>query len=60
MDIIEELKKVMKEKAFSPATMSRFIGCSGKQVERWLSGESKPTLVYRKLIRKGLRRVKKL
>ena len=60
MDLIEDLRSIMKKRGFSPATMSRFIGCSGKQVERWLSGQSKPTLVYRKLIRAGIKRVKKL
>ena len=60
MDLIEELKQTMKEHGFSCDTMARFIGCSGKTVDRWLAGESTPTKVYQGLIRKGLRRVKKL
>jgi len=60
MDLIDELKTIMRERGFSCDTMARFIGCSGKTVDRWLSGESNPTQVYQRLIRKGIRRVKKL
>lgn len=60
MEIIEDLKDIMKEGGFSAETMSKFIGCSARQVYRWLSGESKPTNVYQILIRKGIRKVKKL
>ena len=60
MDLIDELKTTMKEKGFSADTMSKFIGCSSRQVERWIKGDAKPTLVYQRLIRKGIRRVKRL
>lgn len=60
MDLIEELKRIMKEKSFSADAMSKFIGCSARQVDRWISGEAKPTLVYQMLIRKGINRVKRL
>ncbi len=58
MDIIKDLKEVMKERGFSADTMSKYIGCSARQVARWLSGESKPTHVYQGLIRKGIKRAK--
>lgn len=60
MELIEELKEVMEEKGFSADTMSKFIGCSARQVGRWLNGEAKPSFVYQKLIKKGIKRVKKL
>ena len=60
MDIIDELIAVKKERGFSADTMSKFIGCSSRQVERWIKGDARPTLVYQKLIRNGIRRVKKL
>jgi len=60
IEIIEELKRVMKERGFSCDTMSKFIGCSARQVDRWLLGESKPTPVYQALIKKGIKKVKKL
>ena len=60
MDLIKELKKIMKERNFSADSMSKFIGCSARQVDRWISGEAKPTLVYQTLIRKGINKVKKL
>lgn len=60
MGIIEDLRDVMKERGFSAETMSKFIGCSARQVYRWLSGESKPTRIYQILIKKGIKKVKKL
>ena len=60
MEIIEDLKEVMKERGFSADTMSKHIGCSARQVARWVSGESKPTYVYQGLIRKGIKRAKNL
>jgi len=60
MELIEELKKVMEETGFSYETMAKFIGCSARQVDRWISGESKPTPVYQALIKKGIKKVKKL
>jgi len=60
MDIIEDLKQIMKERGFSADTMSKYIGCSARQVARWVSGESKPTHVYQSLIREGIKRAKSL
>lgn len=60
MELIEELRKIKEEKGFSCETMSKFIGCTGRQVDRWLSGESKPTFIYQQLIKKGIKRIKKL
>lgn len=60
MEIIEDLKEVMKERGFSADTMSKYIGCSARQVARWVSGESKPTMVYQALIKKGIKKVKRL
>jgi len=60
MDLIEDLKEVMQWKGISADTMSKYIGCSARQVARWVSGESKPTHVYQGLIRRGIKRVKSL
>jgi len=60
MDLIEELKKVMEENGFSCDTMSKFIGCSARQVDRWILGEAKPTFPYQKMIRAGIKKVKRL
>jgi len=59
MNLIEELKKVMEENGFSCETMSKFIGCSGKTVDRWITGESWPTFPYQKMIKTGIRKVKR-
>ena len=58
--LVEDLRKVMKEKGFSCETMSKFIGCTGKQVDRWLTGESHPTFPYQKMIRAGIKKVKRI
>ena len=59
-NLIEELDIVMKQKNLSPEDAARYIGCSFKQVYRWLEGISKPSLIYRKAIRRGIERMKKL
>jgi len=60
MELIEQLKEIMEEKGFSADTMSKFIGCSARQVDRWVLGESRPTQVYQTLIRKAIKKVKSL
>jgi len=60
MDLIEELEALMTEKGFSCDVMSKFIGCSGRQIDRWIRLEAKPTFVYQKLIRAGIKKVKRL
>ena len=60
MDLIKELETTMKERGFSAETMSKFIGCTARQVDRWIKGEAKPTFVYQQLIRKGIKKVKRL
>jgi len=60
LDLIKELKTVMEEKGFSCDTMSKFIGCSARQVDRWLLGEAKPTKVYQTLIQKGIKKARNL
>jgi len=59
-NLIEELDLVIKKKDLSPEHAARYIGCSFKQVYRWLDGTSTPTLIYRKAIRRGIERMKKL
>ena len=50
----------MREKGLSACTMARFIECDSSQVGRWVKGQARPSLVYQKLIRKGLNRAKSL
>jgi len=59
-DLIEELDLVMKEKNLSPENASKFIQCSFKQTYNWLNGISKPSLIYRKALRCGINRMKRL
>lgn len=60
MDLIEDLRLVMQQRGFSCETMARFIGCSGRQVDRWLLGKSKPTFPYQQMIKRGIKRVNDL
>jgi len=57
--LVLELKKVMNERGLSAMVVSRFIGCSQVQVGRWIKGQARPTPVYRGLIRKALKQIKK-
>jgi len=59
-EIVLELKKVMKEKSLSACTMAKLIGCDSSQIGRWTKGKARPSLVYQKLIRMGLKRAKTL
>jgi len=58
IEIIKELKAVLKERQISPETASRFIGASGRTVRRWVDGEAKPNLLGREAIKRGIRRIK--
>lgn len=59
-NLIEQLRQVMHEKDISAETASKFIDCSFKQVYLWLKYEAKPTRMYRKAIKRGIERIKRL
>lgn len=58
--LIENLKKVMEEKKLSAITAAMFIEATPRQVYRWLKYENRPTLIFRKAIKRGIERMKKL
>jgi hypothetical protein len=60
VDLVKELRVVLKEKEISPETAAHVIGCTGRQVRRWIDGESTPNFGSRLAIRRGLRRIKKI
>ncbi|NQT80277.1 MAG: hypothetical protein HQ555_07810 [Candidatus Aminicenantes bacterium] len=59
-ELIEELRRVMEDRRLSAITASRFIEVSSRQVYRWLKYEHRPTLIFRKMIKRGIERMKKL
>jgi len=59
-DIRDELKEIMEEKGLSPEEVSKFIGCSGQQVRRWIKKENKPSLIYKQAIRRGIKKIKRV
>jgi len=59
IDRIKELADLIEEKQISPETAARFLDISGRQVRRWLEGQSIPNLTSRKKIRVGMQRIKR-
>jgi hypothetical protein len=53
-----ELKTIINEKKISPGIAARFIECSEREVYRWVQGVVTPSMLYRKAIRRGLRRIR--
>jgi len=60
IEIVKELRAVMREKKISPETAALFLGVSGREIRRWLAESSVPNLNSRQAIRVGLKRIKKL
>lgn len=60
MDLVEQLKEIAEKRGFSADTLSKFIGCSARQVDRWLLGESHPTPVYQALIKKAIKKINQI
>jgi len=60
IEIVRELKQVIEEKKISPETAARLIGCSGREVRRWLEEGTIPLPVSRQAIRRGIRRIRKI
>lgn len=59
-NLIEELELVLKQKSLSPENAAHFIGCSFKQVYRWIQGNSTPTMLYREAIQREIKKMRKL
>lgn len=51
------LKETMTIKALSPEKAAPFIGCSGKQIRMWISGEVDPSPLFIKAIESGIRKI---
>lgn len=60
IEIIRELRQLMREKKISPETAALFIGVHGREIRRWLDEEFIPNVESRKKIRRGIRRIKKI
>ncbi len=58
--LVEELRQVLEERKLSAITASRFIEVTPRQVYRWLKYENRPTLIFRKAIKRGIARMKNL
>jgi len=59
IELLKELKRIMKEKEISAEAAALFIGVHGREVRRWLDEEFVPNLQSRKKIRRGIRRIRK-
>ncbi len=58
--LIEDLRSVMKEKNLSPYAIARFVEAAPKSISRWLNYENRPSLIYRKSIKRGIKRIERL
>jgi len=58
--MIEELRELMKTKGLSTYAAGRALGIAAKTIERWLKYENNPSPVYKKVIKIGIRRIKKM
>jgi len=58
--MIEELRELMKTRRLSSYAAGRILGIAARTVERWLAYENNPSPVYRKVIKIGIRRIKKM
>lgn len=56
-NLTELLKDTMALKGLSAERAAHFIGCTGRQVRRWISGESNPGPVHSKAIEAGIRKI---
>jgi len=54
---VENLRAFMNETGLTIGPMSKVIGCSSRQISRWLSGEAMPSAVYARLINSALKRL---
>jgi len=58
--LVVELEILLKERQLSAEAAAPFIGRTPREVRRWLDGEFVPTVESRKLIRRGIRRIKRI
>lgn len=54
---VENLRAFMSETGLKIGPVAKTIGCSYRQVSRWLKCEAIPTAVYARLIDKALKRL---
>ena len=57
--LIRFLYEIMLIKKLSPEKAAAFIGCSGNQVRRWIIKGDLPTPAYRRMIEKGIKKIKR-
>lgn len=60
MDLIDELKLIMKEKNISTAGAARYVRSSEMTIRRWLNRENIPSDLSQEGIRQGIYRIKRL
>ncbi|MBA7611050.1 hypothetical protein ES703_18266 [subsurface metagenome] len=54
---IRLLKETMAIKNLSPEQAAIYLGCTGRQIRRWIEGKAKTTPVYLKAIEAGIRKI---
>lgn len=54
---VENLKALISETGIPLRIVADVIGCSVRQISRWLAGEAVPSAVYARLIDKAVKRL---
>jgi len=60
MRIISRLKEAMYENEIGSKIAAQTIGCSQRQVQRWIRGDAHPTRVYEQLIELAIKKMPSL
>ncbi len=54
---VENLRALMSDTGLTIGPMSKIMGCSSRQISRWLKGEAVPSAVYARLIDRTINRL---
>jgi len=54
---VENLRAYMEETGLTIGPMAKIMGCSSRQISRWLKGEAVPNAVYSNLIDRTVKRL---
>ena len=57
MALVGLLGKTMILKGLSPERAALYLGCSGRQIRRWIEGKTKPTPIYLRAIEAGIQKI---
>lgn len=60
IELVKGLKRTMKERLIGVEEAARLIGCTSRNLYRWLDGEITPTVKMQNAIRLGMRKMQRM